>query len=310
MTLAMPLLILVLLALSGFADSLGFFHAPRIWQGGRALGWAVGISLSGVAISAPAAAQPAPAQIGIVLMHGKGGSPTGHVAELASGLEAKGYLVANLEMPWSGARSYDAPVAAAESEVEAALAQLRARGAAHVFVAGHSQGGLFALYFGGRHPVDGIIAIAPGGNVASPAYREKVGEALSRARQLTAAGKADEKARLLDFEHSRGLYAIWCTPANYLSWFDPGGAMNELEAVKSMDPKVPVLFIAPTGDYPPLRASKQMMFGALPSQPLTKLYEPNSNHFGAPAASIEEIARWTAQVASSGSASEAHPPPR
>jgi len=265
--------------------------------------------LLGLAVSAPARAQPAPAKLGIVVMHGKGGSPTRHVAELAAGLEMKGYLVANIEMPWSGGRSYDVPVAAAESEVEAALAQLRAQGAAHLFVAGHSQGGLFALYFGDRHPVDGIIAIAPGGNVASPSYREKLGEAVSRARELAAAGKADEQTRLLDFEGSKGVYTIWCTPANYLSWFDPDGAMNELKAIKSMDPRVPVLFIAPTGDYPPLRASRQMMFGALAPHPLTRLYEPNSNHLGAPAASIEEIARWTAQVAASGSASEAKPPP-
>jgi len=265
--------------------------------------------LLGLAVSAPVRAQPAPAKLGIVVMHGKGGSPARHVAELAAGLEMKGYLVANIEMPWSGGRSYDVPVAAAESEVEAALAQLRAQGAAHLFVAGHSQGGLFALYFGDRHPVDGIIAIAPGGNVASPSYREKLGEAVSRARELAAAGKADEQTRLLDFEGSKGVYTIWCTPANYLSWFDPDGAMNELKAIKSMDPRVPVLFIAPTGDYPPLRASRQMMFGALPPHPLTRLYEPNSNHLGAPAASIDEIARWTAQVAVSGSASEALPPP-
>jgi hypothetical protein len=49
----------VLLALSGFADSLGFFYASKIWQGGllswsylakSALGWAVGISLYVVAL--------------------------------------------------------------------------------------------------------------------------------------------------------------------------------------------------------------------------------------------------------------------
>ena len=54
MTLATPLLILVLLALSGFADSLGFFYASKIWQNGAlswsdlaksASGWAVGITL-------------------------------------------------------------------------------------------------------------------------------------------------------------------------------------------------------------------------------------------------------------------------
>lgn len=59
MTIATPLLILVLLALSGLADSLGFFYASKIWQSGllswvnlakSALGWTVGISLYIVAL--------------------------------------------------------------------------------------------------------------------------------------------------------------------------------------------------------------------------------------------------------------------
>jgi len=59
MTIATPLLILVLLGLSGFADSLGFFYASKIWQSGllswgylakSSLGWAVGISLYIVAL--------------------------------------------------------------------------------------------------------------------------------------------------------------------------------------------------------------------------------------------------------------------
>jgi hypothetical protein len=54
MTFATPLTILVLLALSGFADAYGFFCASKIWQNGAlswpdlaksSLGWAVGISL-------------------------------------------------------------------------------------------------------------------------------------------------------------------------------------------------------------------------------------------------------------------------
>lgn len=272
----------------------------------RLAGTALALLTLGV-IAAPVPAQTAAAPIGIVVMHGKGGSPTGHVAELAGALEARGYRVANLEMPWSGARSYDADVGAAEAQVESALAQLRAKGAAHLFVAGHSQGGLFALYFGGRHAVDGIVAIAPGGNVAGPSSLERFGGSVARARQLIAAGKGAERTRFLDFEGSRGTYAVVCTPANYLSWFDPDGAMNESTAVRSMNPKVPVLFIVPTGDHPMLLKTKQAMFGALPPHPLTKLYEPSASHLDAPSASIGEIARWTAEVASSGSAAQAKP---
>ena len=63
--------------------------------------------------SAPALAQNAPT-IGIVIMHGKGGRPERFVSVLAEGLERKGWLVANIEMPWSGRREYDVDTAGAE----------------------------------------------------------------------------------------------------------------------------------------------------------------------------------------------------
>ena len=89
--------------------------------------------------------------------------------------EKKWFLVANLEMPWPGRRNYDVDVYVAEKEVESALGALRSKGAQKLLVAGHSQGGLFALYFGGTHHVDGVIAIAPAGNVANATFKEKLG---------------------------------------------------------------------------------------------------------------------------------------
>src|SRR3546814_16154553 len=103
--------------------------------------------------------------MGVVVMHGKGSSPTKHVSRLASTLQGKGYAVANLEMPWSGKRDYDVDVAAADKEVNAALDGLRARGAKTLFVAGHSQGGLFALRYGNNHK-----------EIGSAPWRERVGE--------------------------------------------------------------------------------------------------------------------------------------
>ena len=235
--------------------------------------------------------------IGVVVMHGKGGSPAKWVAPLAGGLEQKGYLVANLEMPWSGRREYDVDVATADKEVDAAIDGLRAKGAKKVFVAGHSQGGVYVLHYGATHPVDGIVAIAPGGNVGNKVYASEVGGSVERARKLVAEGKGSEKQAFEDFEGSRGRFRVTATAAAYLSWFDPGGAMNQVKSSKSIDPKVPVLFVAPTGDYPGLRRVKGMMFGALPSNPRTRMYEPSASHLEAPAASLEEIARWTAEAA-------------
>lgn len=233
---------------------------------------------------------------GIVIMHGKGGSPTKYVSELAAALEREGFLVANLEMPWSGRRDYDVDVSAAENEVNKALATLQEKGASKVFVAGHSQGGLFALYFGGKYRVDGIIAIAPGGNVASPAFREKLAESLGLARKLVADGKGLEKNRFSDYEGAKGLYPIVTTAVSYLSWFEPEGAMNQTLVMRSIKENTPVLFIAPTNDYPGLQRVKQEMFGLLGKHPLTRMFEPNTSHLNAPTASIQEIKSWMTAV--------------
>lgn len=259
----------------------------------------VALGLAAVSLAQSALAQ-APA-IGVVIMHGKGGTPTKWVAPLASGLERKGYLVADLEMPWSGKRHYDADVDAADKQVDAALAALRAKGAKKLFVAGHSQGGVFVLHYGSGHPVDGIIAIAPGGNVANPVYSREVGAALERARQLVAEGKGSETQSFDDYEGSKGRFSVTTSAANYLSWFDPQGAMNQMKSSKAIDPGVPVLFVAPTRDYPALQRIRDRAFGALPKNPLTRLYEPSASHLEAPAASTEEIARWTAEVAAGAS---------
>jgi len=235
--------------------------------------------------------------IGIVIMHGKGGSPSRHVADLARALESRGYVVANLEMPWSGNRNYDVNVSRAEEEVEAALVSLRGKGAKKVFVSGHSQGGLFALHVAGKLAVNGIIAIAPGGSVSSPVFREKLDGSVTRARQLVAEGKGNELARLEDYEASRGTYPVIAVPAAFVTWFDPEGAMNMPRAAKAANPQVPILWIVPKRDYPGLLKTTPSMFRALPANPLTKFYEPDSDHLGAPSASVNEIMRWTREVA-------------
>ena len=131
-----------------------------------------------VAVPLSALAQGEP--IGIVVMHGKGGSPTRYVVDLARALEGKGLRVANVEMPWSGKLNYSLPVSSGEETVAAALDSLRGEGARKLFVAGHSLGGAFALHIAGRIAVDGIIAIAPGGNGARGTPRRRFVDCLFR----------------------------------------------------------------------------------------------------------------------------------
>ena len=142
-----------------------------------------------------------------------------------------------------------------------------------------------------------MIAIAPGGNVNSPTFREKLGDSVERVRNLVAAGKGNEMTPLADYEGAKGVYLVITTPAIYLTWFDPDGAMDQMAATKAINPQTPVLFIGPKGDYPGLLKLKQSMFDALPKSPFNKLYEPDASHLGAPSASAEEIVRWISEVA-------------
>ncbi|MBI1965634.1 MAG: alpha/beta fold hydrolase [Betaproteobacteria bacterium] len=247
-----------------------------------------------------AAPPPALAQepIGIVIMHGKGGSPTRFVSDLARTLEGKGYLVANLEMPWSGRLNYSLPAGKAEEDVTAAVAGLRGKGAKKVFIAGHSLGGAYTLHLAGSQAVDGFIAIAPGGNINSPVNQERLGGSIALARKLVAEGKGNEPARLEDFEPGRGAYPIDTVPAAYLTWHDAQGPMNMDHAAKAANPRLPILFIIPTRDYPGLLKSSPGVFRSLPPNALTKLHQPDSDHLNAPGASADEIARWTREVAS------------
>jgi pimeloyl-ACP methyl ester carboxylesterase len=246
------------------------------------------------AFAFPCVAQP-PEKIGVVVMHGKGSSPDEYVGALVRALQDKGVLVANPEMPWSGRRNYDADVAAAEKEVQEALDAMRAKGATRLFVAGHSQGGVFALHLGGRLALDGVIAIAPGGNVAGQRFREQLGDSLEQAKKYVAEGKGSERQRLRDVGPHRA-YPVNAVPAAYVTWFDPQGAMNEMRAAKMLKPEVPVLLIVPTHDLPGSDRRKDRMAELLPQNPHTHLYEPATDHFGAPSASSDEIDRWMREV--------------
>ncbi|HJV84943.1 MAG TPA: hypothetical protein VJ698_05670 [Noviherbaspirillum sp.] len=155
---------------------------------------------------------------------------------------------------------------------------------------------MFALHFGGGHALDGIIAIAPGGDVGIPFFRKELGEYVDLARKMVAEGKGSETARFFDAEGKKGTFPVICAASSYLGWFDPDGAMNMQIAVKNMKPQTPVLFLSPRDDYPSLLATRRSMFEALPPHPLNQFRELDSNHMGAPAASGDEIVRWIAEV--------------
>jgi len=236
--------------------------------------------------------------MGIVIMHGKGGSPDRWVNELADELANRGYIVANLEMPWSGDRNYDADTDAADAQIDKAIADMRSKGAQKIFVAGHSQGGAFAIHYAATHTIDGLIPIVPGGNPDSDLFRSKLYKFVKKSKKLVKDGKGGEQTELKDFEGSRGFNTIYTTPKIYLTWFDADSAMNYAKSIRKISKTLPVLFVEATDDYPGLHKYNMGIYDDLPRNKLTRLYQPKTNHLGAPEASIDEIVKWTAEVAS------------
>ncbi|HZY18384.1 MAG TPA: alpha/beta fold hydrolase [Ramlibacter sp.] len=242
-----------------------------------------------------ATSQPAGAgaRVGIVLMHGIGGSAAA-MASLADRLRQPGWSVANLDMPWSQAGAFAQPVEAAERQVLAALDKLRREGAERLVLAGFSLGGLFAAHMAGRARVDGLVAIAPNGG----SDMKKLDDQLARARELIAQGRGNERTTLDDADVvSPARWPIQGTvPAAYVTWYDPQGTMNWGGIWSRLRPGTPVLLVVPTRDLANLRERKQQLWQGLPPHPGNRLYEPRTDHLGAPRASAEEAVEWIRDV--------------
>jgi hypothetical protein len=52
--------------------------------------------------------------------------------------------------------------------------------------------GFFAVCYASKYPVDGLIAIAPGGNVGGKNFRNKLASSVEKAKKLIASGKCNK----------------------------------------------------------------------------------------------------------------------
>ena len=90
--------------------------------------------------------------LGIVYLHGKGGWPGAFNGGILSSLQDEGALIATPEMPWSFHRRYAATYDQAMTEIDAAVAGLKAKGARRIVIIGHSLGANAAIGYAARRP--------------------------------------------------------------------------------------------------------------------------------------------------------------
>lgn len=245
-----------------------------------------------LALAAAAAGAAENSTIGVVVMHGKWGSPQHYVNGLADTLRQQGFHVAVPEMPWSGRRTYDKSVEEADAEIDAEIAKLRDQGAKQIFLAGHSLGAAFALHYVTRTTINGMIAIAPGHRPEGKVYVELLGDDVKKARELAASGKNREQVWFVDLNTGNRRGNIKASVASFLSHFDPQGPMNMARNVTMVKPEVPVLWLVPTREEQPARKFVVQLYSKLPPNPGNQFAEPNSDHVQAPTAAATGIIDW------------------
>jgi pimeloyl-ACP methyl ester carboxylesterase len=232
----------------------------------------------------------ASSDLGVVLLHGKAGSPTGYVRELASALQGRGYLVSTPTMPWAKNRIYDASFEEAMAEIDREVGALRQKGAKIVVVAGHSVGANAALgYAASRERVGGIIALAPAHNPEQAGFARRVGADVQRARAMVAAGKGKERQAFPDVNQGQVLQ-VMATAEVYLSWLDPDGPAVMPRSAASFKAPTPLLFIVGSSDRS--APAREYIFDKAPAHAKSKFVTISADHVTLPAAAIDEVVAW------------------
>ncbi len=245
--------------------------------------------LASVGLGAHRTPRATPQRLGVVLLHGIGADGSSMQA-LAGRLRAAGWDVRTPDMPWSQAGAFAEPVGAAEARVLQELAALRQAGAQRLVLAGFSLGGFFAAHMAGRTAVDALVAIAPNGG----ADMKRLDDQLERARALVAAGRGQERTTLMDADvvGDGRSPLVGTRAATYLEWYDPRGVMNWNGVWQRLRPGTPVLLVVPRRDLANLRERKDALWEGLPPHPAHRLYQPWTDHLGAPQASAGETVQW------------------
>jgi dienelactone hydrolase len=230
-----------------------------------------------------------PADIGIVVLHGKQGmSGDRPTAPFQAALRGAGYTVQAPTMCWSRTRMYDATFPDCLREIDTAIAALRASGARRIVLAGMSLGGNAAIVYGAHHAeLAGVIALAPAGQPEQMSHNPGVAQSLALARQMVAAGQGAQRTT---FNHTNSgqSFTVSATPEVYLSFFDPGGPADF--AMMLPRSHEPLIWVA--GSLDRSRATAAALFARIPANRLNEFVQVTTDHLDTPAAASNAVLAW------------------
>ena len=225
--------------------------------------------------------------VGIVMMHGKHGTPT-QLQQLAETVSNAGFLAERPEMCWSAARIYDRTYLECFADIDAAAARLKQHGATAIVVLGMSLGGNAALGFGARRQgLKAVITLAPAHAPELLRGRAEIAGSIADAQRATAAGKANDKTTFDDIDLGK-IFPVTTTPAIYLSFFGPESPAVMPENAAHLT--APLLMVSGSND--PTQRNADNIFAHVPFDPRNKHVTVEADHLGTPAASAAAVLSW------------------
>jgi pimeloyl-ACP methyl ester carboxylesterase len=239
----------------------------------------------------PGAAMAQPSATGVILMHGKWGTPDRGIQPVELELRGAGFVVVSREMPWSDRRAYDAGFDDVMAQLTAEVAKLRAGGARKIVIGGHSLGANMALAYAARHPdVAGVVMLAPGHTPERFARNPEIAKSLEKAQSLLAAGKGGTFANFADVNQGR-TREISAKPAVYISYFDPNGPAVMPRNATMLSPNTALLVVVGTRDNM-YAAGTAYLFDRAPRNAYSRYQTVDADHIGTPAAARRIVADW------------------
>jgi pimeloyl-ACP methyl ester carboxylesterase len=254
----------------------------------------VAVCLAVLGITATAAHS---ADIGVVFMHGKSGSPkTPAIKGIVEAMRRAGMEVQVPDMPWSRSRGYDAGYEDAMREVHQLVEAMRNNGVKAVFVAGHSLGANGAIGYGAMFgDADGIVAIAPGHTPDMPNFQVIAGNSVKKAQDMVAGGHGTEKADFTD-TNQKVVSSITTTAAIYLSYFSPDGPAVIPSNIQKWKKNVPFIWIV--GKQDPMYARGEFYaYKKAPVNPASQYVVVNADHMGTPDVVKDQVVEWIQKAA-------------
>lgn len=230
-------------------------------------------------------------KIGVVLMHGKGGT-TQWVDPLGSSLRSAGVQVDVPDMAWHRDRIYDKTFDEAMAEIKSHVVKMKSKGVQSVYVAGHSLGAIAAAGYGARYDdVQGIILLAPGHFTAWWGFHRHFVDDLSKAESMIKSGKGNEESSFSDSNMGKS-YTRHITANVFKSWFSDTGPAEFVSNMTNIKRGIPVLYVAGSQDRNPQTQNREYAFDKAPTNSKSKFVIIASDHLDVPRKADEVVIEW------------------